>query len=140
MSPTNTDVTAAELKPCGKSDHPSCGIRDVLDRLGDKWSVLVIVELVGGPRRFREIQRAIDGISQRMLTLTLRRLERDGLVLRVVYPTVPAQVEYRLTPLGAGLTHLLKSLADWSLENRAAMTQARQDYDHKRPGNELQDK
>ena len=74
------------------------------------------------------------------LTLTLRRLERDGLVLRVVYPTVPAQVEYRLTPLGAGLTHLLKSLADWSLENRAAMTQARQDYDHKRPGNELQDK
>ena len=67
MSPTNTDVTAAELKPCGRSDHPSCGIRDVLDRLGDKWSVLVIVELVGGPRRFREIQRAIDGISQRML-------------------------------------------------------------------------
>jgi DNA-binding HxlR family transcriptional regulator len=83
MSLTNTEVTA-ELEPCGKDEHPDCGIRDVLDRVGDKWSVLVVVELASDTRRFRELQRAIDGISQRMLTLTLRRLERDGLVERTV--------------------------------------------------------
>lgn len=105
MSLTHTGVTtaAAELEPCGQPDHPDCGIRDVLDRVGDKWSVLVIVELAGGPRRFRQLQRAIDGISQRMLTLTVRRLERDGLVLRTVYQTVPAQVDYRLTETGTSL-------------------------------------
>ena len=99
MSVTNTDVTRlggggpAELEPCGAANHPDCGLRDVLDRVGDKWSVFVIVELAVGPRRFRELQRAIEGISQRMLTLTVRRLERDGLVLRTVYPTVPAHVD-----------------------------------------------
>lgn len=73
------------------TEHPDCGIREVLDRLGDKWSVLIIVELANGPRRFRQLQRAIAGISQRMLSLTVRRLERDGLVLRTVPPTVPTQ-------------------------------------------------
>lgn len=135
MSVGHTGVTAASredaamLEPCGSADHPDCGIRDVLDRVGDKWSVLVIVELASGPRRFRELQRAIDGISQRMLTVTLRRLERDGLVIRTVYQTVPAQVDYRLTGIGASLTHLVKALADWSLEHRAAIAQARVDYD-----------
>jgi DNA-binding HxlR family transcriptional regulator len=131
MSPTHTEVTAApaDLDPCGHEDHPDCGIRDVLDRIGDKWSVLVIVELASGPRRFRELQRAIDGISQRMLTLTVRRLERDGLVLRTVYPTVPAQVDYRLTETGASLTHLVKALADWSLTHRAVIGEARHQYD-----------
>nr|WP_269810518.1 helix-turn-helix domain-containing protein [Kineosporia rhizophila] len=100
-----------------------------MDRFGDKWSVLVIVELASGPRRFRELERAIDGISQRMLTLTVRRLERDGLVQRTVYPTVPAQVDYRLTETGAGLTHLIRALTDWSLANRAAIASARADYD-----------
>lgn len=91
MSVTNTEVTThpAELDSCGRQDHPDCGIRDALDRVGDKWSVLVIVELANGTRRFRQLQLAIDGISQRMLTLTVRRLERDGLVLRTVYPTAP---------------------------------------------------
>lgn len=133
MSPTHTGVTPApaELSPCGQKDHPDCGIRDVLDRVGDKWSVLVIVELANGPRRFRELQRAIDGISQRMLTLTVRRLERDGLVLRTVYPTVPAQVDYRLTDTGASLTHLVKALADWSLAHRAVIAEARHQYDSK---------
>lgn len=90
MSPTHIAVTTpspggvvtADLAPCGLPEHPDCGIRDVLDRVGDKWSVLVIVELASGPRRFRQLQRAVDGISQRMLTLTVRRLERDGLVLQ----------------------------------------------------------
>ncbi|WP_017590590.1 winged helix-turn-helix transcriptional regulator [Nocardiopsis ganjiahuensis] len=143
MSPAHTEVTAeptpgtaggaAELEPCGQPDHPDCGIRDVLDRVGDKWSVLVIVELSNGPRRFRELQRAIDGISQRMLTLTVRRLERDGLVLRTVYPTVPAQVDYRLTGTGASLTHLVKALSEWSLEHRDVIARARRTYDQEHP-------
>lgn len=139
MSLAHTEVTAgaAELEPCGQPDHADCGIRDVLDRVGDKWSVLVIVELANGPRRFRQLQRAIDGISQRMLTLTVRRLERDGLVLRTVYATVPAQVDYRLTATGTSLTHLVKALADWSLAHRAAISEARQAYDSDHPDNEI---
>ncbi|MEV0897619.1 helix-turn-helix domain-containing protein [Actinoplanes sp. NPDC049802] len=139
MSLTHTEVThsGAQLEPCGQADHADCGIRDVLDRVGDKWSVLVIVELANGPRRFRQLQHAIDGISQRMLTLTVRRLERDGLVLRTVYATVPAQVDYRLTRIGASLTHLVKALADWSLEHRAAIASAREAYDGEHPGNEI---
>jgi DNA-binding HxlR family transcriptional regulator len=139
MSPTHTDVTAraAELDPCGQPGHPDCGIRDVLDRVGDKWSVLVIVELANGPRRFRQLQRAIEGISQRMLTRTVRRLERDGLVLRTVYPTVPAEVDYRLTATGTSLTHLVKALADWSLGHRDAIRQARDAYDDEHPDNDI---
>jgi DNA-binding HxlR family transcriptional regulator len=139
MSPAHTGVTTppADLDPCGSEHHPDCGIRDVLDRIGDRWSVLVIVELAGGPRRFRELQRAIDGISQRMLTLTVRRLERDGLVLRTAYPTVPTQVDYRLTETGAGLTHLVKALADWSLAHRAAIAQARDQYDRTHPDHDI---
>ncbi|MFF5158427.1 winged helix-turn-helix transcriptional regulator [Streptomyces sp. NPDC000348] len=138
MSLTHTGTTTpADLDPCGREDHPDCGIRDVLDRIGEKWSVLVIVELASGPRRFRELQRAVDGISQRMLTLTVRRLERDGLVLRTVYPTVPAQVDYRLTGTGAGLTHLVKALADWSLAHRAGIAEARRAYDQDHPGHDI---
>ena len=139
MSLTHTEVTrsSAELEPCGQEDHADCGIRDVLDRVGDKWSVLVIVELANGPRRFRQLQHAIDGISQRMLTLTVRRLERDGLVLRTVYATVPAQVDYRLTRIGTSLTHLVKALADWSLDLRSAIARAREVYDDEHPGNEI---
>ncbi|NUT05889.1 MAG: helix-turn-helix transcriptional regulator [Hamadaea sp.] len=139
MSPTHTAVTTlvADLEPCGHEDHPDCGIRDVLARLGDKWSVLVIVELAGGPRRFRELQRAIHGISQRMLTLSVRRLERDGLVVRTVYPTVPAQVDYRLTDLGASLTHLVRQLTDWSVAHKEVIAEARDAYDRAHPGNEI---
>ncbi|MEX3510930.1 helix-turn-helix domain-containing protein [Kocuria carniphila] len=139
MSLTNTEVTPepADLEPCGLPEHPDCGIRDVLDRVGDKWSVLVIVELANGPRRFRQLQRAIGGISQRMLTLTVRRLERDGLLIRTVYPTVPAHVDYRLTESGASLTHLVKALADWSLEHRESIADARNAYDEEHPGNQI---
>jgi DNA-binding HxlR family transcriptional regulator len=139
VSPTHTEVTpqAASLEPCGLPDHEDCGIRDVLDRVGDKWSVLVVVELASGPRRFRELQRAVDGISQRMLTLTVRRLERDGLVRRTVYPVVPAQVDYRLTDAGASLTHLVRALTDWSLAHRETIAEARGRYDEQHPGNEI---
>jgi DNA-binding HxlR family transcriptional regulator len=136
VSVTHTDVTAT-LDPCGASDHPDCGIRDMLDRVGDTWTVMVVVELGASERRFGELQRAIDGISQRMLTLTLRRLERDGLVSRTVFPTVPAQVSYALTDSGARLTHLIKALADWSLAERAAIADARQRYDDAHPGHAI---
>src|SRR5919108_5652715 len=102
MSVTNTAITSqvsddTVAGPCGEDD---CGIRDVLDRLGDRWTVLVIVELSKGTRRFSELHRAIPGISQRMLTLTTKRLCRDGLVERIAYPTIPPQVDYRLTAMG----------------------------------------
>lgn len=139
MSPTHSDVTTdnpnpAPLERCTQAHREDPGIRAVHDRLGDKWSLLVIVELTRGPLRFRQLQHAVGGISQRMLTLTVRRLERDGLVRRTVYPTVPAQVDYRLTEMGASLTHLLKALADWSLEHRKDITQAQTDYDRAHPG------
>lgn len=116
---------------------PRCRIRDILDRIGDKWTVLVIVELTDGPRRFRQIQRDVDGISQRMLTLTLRRLERDGLVQRTVYPTVPARVDYRLTTTGASLTDLLHDMAEWSRVHQHAIEIARHRYDATHPDNDI---
>ncbi|GAB3649801.1 winged helix-turn-helix transcriptional regulator [Streptomyces sparsus] len=126
-------VTGEAVVACGEP-HEDCGIRPVLDRLGDKWSVLVVVELAAGVRRFRQLQRSLPGISQRMLTLTVRRLERDGLVSRTVYPTVPPQVEYELTAMGHSLTHLLKTLADWSREHRDAIAAAHRAWDADDPG------
>ncbi|MFD5517261.1 winged helix-turn-helix transcriptional regulator [Streptomyces sp. NPDC127066] len=132
MSVGHTGVTPEPVVSCG-DEHEDCGIREVLDRIGDKWSVLVIVELAQGVRRFRQLQRAVPGISQRMLTLTVRRLERDGLVNRTVHPMVPPQVEYELTAMGHSLTHLVKALADWSAEHRDAIAQARQEWDTEHP-------
>ena len=97
----------------------------------------MFVELASGVRRFRELQRGIDGISQRMLTLTVRRLERDGLVSRTVYATVPAQVTYELTALGSSFTHLGKQLADWSLEHRDTIRRSRADYDAENPDHDI---
>jgi len=139
LSPTHSDVTTGDPDPvplerCTRAHREDPGIRAVHDRLGDKWSLLVIVELTHGPLRFRQLQRAVGGISQRMLTLTVRRLERDGLVRRTVYPTVPAQVDYRLTEMGARLTHLLKALADWSLAHRKDIARAQTDYDRAHAG------
>ncbi|MFJ2766403.1 winged helix-turn-helix transcriptional regulator [Streptomyces sp. NPDC087300] len=135
MSAGHTAVTtggAADGEPVISCETPQeeCGVRDVLDRLGDKWSVYVVVELASGVLRFKELQRRIHGgISQRMLTLTVRRLERDGLVKRTVYPTIPPQVEYELTEMGHSLTHLVKELADWSIAHRPAIANARASYD-----------
>ncbi|MGR6921603.1 winged helix-turn-helix transcriptional regulator [[Actinomadura] parvosata] len=130
MSVAHTEVTPQDkgqlTGPCGDDD---CGIRDVLDRIGDKWTVLVLVELSKGVRRFRELHRAVPGISQRMLTLTTRRLCRDGLVERTAYPTIPPQVEYRLTPMGRSLAEAVRRLADWSREHKDAMDDARARWD-----------
>jgi DNA-binding HxlR family transcriptional regulator len=105
--------------------------REVLNRVGDKWSVLIVGILGDGPRRFSELRRAIEGISQRMLTLTLRGLERDGLVTRTVYATIPPRVDYALTPLGRTLLVPVKALADWAHDNRADIQRARDWFDRK---------
>ncbi|SHO61073.1 transcriptional regulator, HxlR family [Pseudoxanthobacter soli DSM 19599] len=105
--------------------------RDVLTRVGDKWTVFTVVVLGGGPKRFNELKRSIDGISQRMLTLTLRTLERDGIVTRSVFPTVPPRVDYALTPLGMTLLRTLKDLHDWVSSNADEITQARAAFDRR---------
>ncbi|MFJ2863867.1 winged helix-turn-helix transcriptional regulator [Kitasatospora sp. NPDC087314] len=133
MSLGHTGVTTTALFDLAESGE-DCGIRDVLDRLGDKWSVQVVVELSRGVRRFRELQRALPGgISQRMLTLTVRRLERDGMVSRTVHPTVPPRVDYELTDLGRSLAHLVRTLADWSLQHHDAILDHRARWDAAQP-------
>ena len=107
----------------------SCPVRDVLDRIGDKWSVLIVRELRHGPVRFGVLRRQISDISQRMLTETLRHLQRDGFVSRHVYPTVPPSVEYALTDLGYSLLVPLGQLAEWSAQNHEAVRTARQIFD-----------
>ena len=97
-------------------------ISEVLARVGDKWSVLVVNLLGGGPKRFSELQKSINGISQKMLTTTLRNLERDGFCTRKVFPTVPPRVDYELTTLGRDLLVPVKALAEWALVNRERIT------------------
>jgi DNA-binding HxlR family transcriptional regulator len=101
----------------------------ILDRIGDKWTVMVVGTLSKGPMRFNAIKRHIEAVSHRMLTLTLRGLERDGLVRRTAYPTIPPKVEYELTDLGRSLIELLGNLGDWAFQNRPAIEQARAAYD-----------
>jgi DNA-binding HxlR family transcriptional regulator len=108
---------------------PECGIRDVLDRIGDKWTLLVCIELAHGVRRFRQLQRAVPGISQRMLTLTVRRLQRDGMVKRTAFPTVPVRVDYELTPLGRSLSGPISVMAAWADEHHTAIAAARSEWD-----------
>ena len=104
-------------------------ISDVLARVGDKWSVLVVTRLGDGPKRFNELKRSIGGISQRMLTLTLRGLERDGLITRTVFPTIPPRVEYALTALGRDLLQPVSALGDWALRNQGKIARARDQFD-----------
>jgi len=104
-------------------------VSEVLDRVGDKWSVLVVTMLGGGPKRFNELRRAIASISQRMLTLTLRGLERDGLVTRTVFPTIPPRVDYALTELGCSLLTPVNALGLWARQNRDRIQQARVRFD-----------
>src|SRR5512140_4030926 len=92
-------------------------VSEVLSRVGDKWTVLVVSTLGDGPKRFNELRRALGSISQRMLTLTVRSLERDGLVTRTVFPTVPPRVDYELTKLGRGLSTPVKALGQWAFEH-----------------------
>src|ERR671924_1482418 len=104
-------------------------VSEVLARVGDKWSMLVVVMLGDGPKRFNELRRAIGGISQRMLTLTLRALERDGLVTRTVFPTIPPRVDYALTGSGRSLLIPVGALSAWALENRSRIQEARERFD-----------
>ncbi len=123
MSPGHRDVSMG-----------SClVVRDILSRVGDKWSVLIIVMLGDGALRFSALRRAIQGISQRMLTLTLRGLERDGLLTRSVFPDVPPRVEYELTRLGRTLLEPVQVLGRWAGEHGPEITQARATFDGQHP-------
>ena len=104
-------------------------VSEVLARVGDKWTVLVVSLLGDGPKRFNEIRRGLGSISQRMLTLTLRALERDGLVTRTVYPTIPPRVDYELTRLGHSLLEPVSGLGLWARQNRSAIEAARRRFD-----------
>lgn len=103
----------------------ACPVGELFRRLGDKWSMLLLILLGGRPHRYNELHRAIEGISQRMLTRTLRALEADGLVRREVHPTVPPSVEYSLTPLGRTLLEPVSALADWAVRHEADLREAR---------------
>lgn len=130
MFPSHRHVTACA--PAGHDPSACVLVREVLDRVGDKWSVLVIGLLGDRTHRFNELKRAIEGISQRMLTLTLRHLERDGLVERTVHPTVPPRVEYSLTPLGRSVLEPLHGLASWARDHGTDIADARRHYDEQK--------
>jgi DNA-binding HxlR family transcriptional regulator len=127
MSQGNTAV------PIQAQEEEACPIGEVLDHIAGKWSIGIIVAAAAGPIRFTELERAIEGISRRMLTLNLRKLERDGLLVRTVYPTVPPKVEYRLTPIARELGESFAILTAWAERHRRAIAAARTAYDH-RPG------
>ena len=113
-----------------RHNHDRClATREVLTRVGDKWSVLIVGTLGLGPRRFSDLRRSIEGISQRMLTLTLRGLERDGLVKRTVFPTIPPRVDYELTKQGLTLLGPIQALSDWADDNRMTVQAARNRFD-----------
>ncbi|MEU1047299.1 helix-turn-helix domain-containing protein [Streptomyces sp. NPDC048376] len=123
MSQRNTGVTSQVV------NAHACPVREVLDRVAGKWSVQILVAAAHGPIRFTALERGIEGISRRMLTLTLRNLERDGLVTRTVHPTVPPRVEYALTPVARELHESLQQLTDWAERNRHYIADARAAYD-----------
>lgn len=120
-----------------KDHHTFCPIRDVLDRFGDKWSILVILNLGNtGRTRFNGIKNKIDGISQRMLTVTLRSLERDGLITRNIFAEIPPRVEYELTTLGNDLLQKIWDLAQWASGSMDEILRAREAYDQRTPTSE----
>src|SRR6202046_1575972 len=122
------------LPPNAHLDSDCRGVASILARVGDKWSVFVIMLLGDGPRRFNAIKRMVGGISQRMLTLTLRGLERDGLVTRTVFPTIPPRVDYELTDLGRGLLQPVAALGIWAREHQPEIVSARARFDGRNEG------
>ena len=124
------------MSPSHKHDSDKCpAVREVLNRVGDKWSVQVVGLLGDGKKRFSELRRSIEVISQRMLTLTLKGLERDGLITRTAYPTIPPRVEYELTKLGRSLLTPITGLGNWAGKNRERIQVARNRYDAQKPKN-----
>jgi DNA-binding HxlR family transcriptional regulator len=137
MKPAHKNVPALKrpvLPPQPHLDGDCRGVASILARVGDKWSVFVIMMLGDGPKRFNEIKRLIGGISQRMLTLTLRGLERDGLVTRTVFPTIPPRVDYELTDLGRGLSQPVQALGGWAMAHQTEIEDARARFDRKNDG------
>jgi DNA-binding HxlR family transcriptional regulator len=127
------DVPASDSRE--EPDHRRCrDVAPVLNRVGDKWSMLIVMILADGPKRFSELKRAIDGISQRMLTLSLRGLERDGLVERTVTPSIPPRVDYELTNLGRSLREPVKALGDWAFAHITCIRAAQQRFDSQSDG------
>jgi DNA-binding HxlR family transcriptional regulator len=125
-TPSHTEGTVCD----DVQSTATCEIRDLLDRLADKWSLLVVEMLGDGRHRFTELRKRIDGISQRMLTRTLRQLERDGLITRTVHPVVPPRVDYELTDLGRGLLDGIGPLVAWTRAHRDEIAMARERYDN----------
>ena len=118
------------MKPMHIHRSEDCrAVSDILQRVGDKWTVLVVGKLGGGPLRFNELRMAVGGISQKMLTTTLRGLERDGFVTRTVYPTIPPRVDYELTELGHELLEPVARLGEWARKNTGRVNAARARYD-----------
>jgi DNA-binding HxlR family transcriptional regulator len=129
VRPEHIKVPVLPPQPHLDSDCRRFG--SILARVGDKWSVFVIMTLGDGPKRFNEIKRIIGGISQRMLTLTLRGLERDGLVTRTVFPTIPPRVDYELTDLGRGLSEPVVALGKWAMNHQTEIEDARTRFDRR---------
>ena len=135
LSPTHKFVPTPQETPQEGIGGPclqSAGCKNVapvLNRVGDKWSMLIVMILSGGSKRFSELKREIDGISQRMLTLSLRGLERDGLLTRTVTPSIPPRVDYELTELGVGLRAPVKALGEWAIEHIGCIRAAQQRFD-----------
>ncbi len=130
MSPGNIKTERREPNPEEPGISSDCAaMGEVLNRIGDKWSVMIVGTLHNGPVRFNQIRRTIGGISQRMLTRTLRNLERDGVVKRTLYPEIPPRVEYELTPMGRTLQPVIQALWNWSVEHYADIEKARKTYD-----------
>lgn len=128
------DVLSDSTAPVAKwADSEHCRVvRETFGRVGDKWSLLVIVILAQGPQRFTALKAGAVGISQRMLTLTLRKLERDGLVERTVFAVIPPRVEYALSPLGRTLIDPVTALADWAVTHHDTITSSQNRYDEHR--------
>ena len=126
MKPEHINVP---VPPRAHESSDCRGVASILARVGDKWSVFVIMMLGNGPLRFNELKRMVGGISQRMLTLTLRGLERDGLVTRTVFPTIPPRVDYELTDLGRGLSKPVEALGKWAFDHRVEIEGARTKFD-----------
>jgi DNA-binding HxlR family transcriptional regulator len=124
-----TRTAPGNIRVSDIQSHDCRAVGDILARIGDKWSVLIISRLGEGPRRFNEIKRMIGGISQRMLTLTLRNLERDGLVNRTVTPMIPPRVDYELTELGRDLLSPVAALGEWAIRHQACIAAARAQFD-----------